>query len=59
VSFSDDLFPDGRAVIIPWCKRCEAGTPSKRCEECGGENAAYAKCGRCPACDGPLQAAAG
>ena len=54
MSFGDELFPAGEAVIVAWCKQCEAGTPSARCGKCGGEEAACAVCGRCPDCDGPL-----
>ncbi len=49
-----DLFPSGEVIIIPWCKRCQRGTYSKRCEKCGEDEAACAVCGRCPPCDGPL-----
>jgi hypothetical protein len=54
-----DMFPGGPvdrpvAELWPWCKQCEAGTPSKMCTKCRKPKAACAVCGRCPGCDGPV-----
>jgi hypothetical protein len=55
-----DLFPGGLpdrprfpVTVMPWCKKCQAGTPSKTCERCDRPKAACDVCGRCPRCDGP------
>jgi len=41
------------ASLLQWCPGCQRATPSKPCDDCGGQAVTCAACDTHPGCLGP------